>query len=190
MRLIYQVYALEMKWLPAPGNPSGWTDEEDQYGPYFQDIFSRTAQYFGVFDGERLIGTSRAIRPVNGKLEIELYYDLPEALTRGSRVESNRVAILRDYADSDASLLLARELVAYLSESGMELCLTTSLDKAFTDFCLSLGLQALEDGGTFKYNPSDSQTVQILYLDCRDKESSKRIAQTLASLLNSRFRLL
>ncbi|MBN1412297.1 MAG: hypothetical protein JW969_15735 [Spirochaetales bacterium] len=190
MGLLYRVYAGEMGWVPDPENPSKWIICEDAGGKYFKDIFSPVSRWFGVFDGSLLIGTGRVIDPVNGKLDMELYHNLPEILGKSVRLEFNRVAILREYGDTNAFPLLCAELLFYLSESKAHYCLIASPTDPLTEFSLSMGFRKPELGGRFKYHASDIQPVQVLYIDCRDKKGLLASRQKLLLMDAFPFRLM
>ncbi|CAG8575761.1 6232_t:CDS:2, partial [Cetraspora pellucida] len=66
-RLLYRVYVEEQGWLFSKNNPAGLRVKDGR----LMDNRSYIATVFGLFCKDRLIGTGRICRRVNGKFEIQ-----------------------------------------------------------------------------------------------------------------------
>ena len=171
---VYQVYAQELNWLPAEHNPSNWIVKQDEKGRYFSDIYDATAIWFGVFTADEQVAAGRFISPINNKLEVELYQEIPEFLKKKQekRVEVNRIAVLQKYTNSPALLILLQTMYEYLIESSIDF-IVTGIPKATVDFARLIGLKNLDPPLHFFYTKRDSTGATVMYRDCRNKEKVK-----------------
>jgi hypothetical protein len=175
---LYTVYAEEMRWLPQKGNPSGWIVERDKQGRYFSDRYDAVASWFGVFDAKEMAAAGRVITPLAGRLEVELYAELPAEFKKKfraagtSRAEINRLAVAAKYASTPALSVLMHAMYEYIQgeEIGYLVC---GIPEPTRGFALAIGLLSFEPQVRFYYAKGDSVGAEIMYMDCRDKERVK-----------------
>jgi hypothetical protein len=172
---VYEVYAHELNWLPQPGNPSNWIVAQDEQGHYFTDKFDTVAVWFGVCAGDEMVAVGRFIEPLDNKLEVELYQEIPEFLRKKQekRVEVNRLAVLRKYTNSPALLILLQTIYKYLLYSSIDF-IVTGVPKATIDFAKKIGLKNLDPPLHFFYTKGESTGATVMYRDCRNKENLKK----------------
>ncbi|HEQ71298.1 MAG TPA: hypothetical protein ENN69_02315 [Spirochaetia bacterium] len=170
---VYTVYAGELRWLPAEKNPSQWEVRRDEQGLYFTDMFDREATWFGVFHGKRFAAAGRLVRPVNGKLEVELYQELPDHLAwETKRAEMNRLTLAAEFADSPALMMLVRSIFEYTAEHDIEF-LVEGVPDAAMKFAERIGLTPLEPALYFRYSPEDPADSSVMYMDCRNAQEMR-----------------
>ncbi len=71
--LVFQVYAFDNNWQPAPDNLSGWHVETIGERNIFVDDYDEVATWYGAYQGGDLVGCCRTCARWNGFLEFERY---------------------------------------------------------------------------------------------------------------------
>ncbi|MBN1646904.1 MAG: hypothetical protein JW874_02625 [Spirochaetales bacterium] len=163
----YDVYAGQLNWLPAEGNPSGWVVRQDAQGFYFEDMFNRTARWFGVFEAGSFACTGRVFTPADKGLELELYNTIPPQYKEEgrTRVELNRLTVDARYNGSPVIGLLLREMFSYVRESRIDYVFVAA-PPASMPIVMDIGFSVVN---TFKYAPEDEEYVSCTLFDTTDR---------------------
>ncbi len=174
---LYEVYTEELGWIPEPGNPSQWVVLEDSEGAYLDDMFNRSAHWFGVFDGPRFAASGRLFFPVKSKLEIELYDTIPcEFRGHGKiRAEMNRIAIAETYNGTAVPALLFIEIISFARKKGIDYLFTAAPEKT-VDIISMLDFQILHQ---FKYHQNDTHPAYCAVFDVNDDAKVQRVIRSL-----------
>lgn len=174
---LYKVYAGQLGWIPDRQNPSEWVVKEDSDGTYFEDLFNEKAQWFGVFEKNGFVASGRLLSPVNSKLELELYTDIPERFLAGNsvRVEMNRIAVDKAHNGTEALGLLFREMFLYAQRTGIDYIFTGAPESTMT-IIRELNFRTLTQ---FSYAPDGSDTAYCACLEIKDKATLEKTLTTL-----------
>lgn len=179
---LYRVYADEMGWLPEDGNPSDWTVKEDGQGGYFTDKFDDTAVWFGVFNAGEQAAVGRVIVPVESKLEVELYQEIPARFKVEGilRAEINRLAVAKKYNKSPALSKLMCAMYGYILAEKIDY-LVGGIPNPTLAFAKAFGFKPLEPPLIFSYSGNDTDDAQVMYLDLKGSGRAQQIIQRLTS---------
>ena len=91
-KLACEVLVWEQDWI-IPENPTGLRVEGDR----LRDAYDPIATWFGIFDGNALIGCHRICGRLHGSFELERYHPLPDFIERSnSAVEGTRLAVKKE----------------------------------------------------------------------------------------------
>jgi hypothetical protein len=159
--LVYQVYVLELGWHPDPENRSGIRLTNEESYALFTDWHDPVAKWYGVFEGEELIGCCRTCSRLDGSFEVERYHEIPTyiALEPGAR-ELNRYAVKRDYrTDNCVFLHLYRCTIEDALASGGSVFSTTGFNNITRH--LEIGMIRC-DIDPFRYEKTDPHPVELV----------------------------
>ena len=144
--LVFQVYAFDNKWQPAPDNLSGWHVERIGERNIFVDDYDEVATWYGAYQGGDLVGCCRTCARRNGLLEFERYVrrylhwyperyceryqSLLDCIAKERRArEVNRSAVKRDFRASVIIFVKLRRLIVRSALQNMTpLFLTNDID--------------------------------------------------------------
>lgn len=168
---VYNVYAQELNWLPAADNPSHWKVKKDEQGSYFSDIYDVASVWFGVFAGQELAAAGRIVEPLDNKLEVELYQEIPDFIKNEQikRIEINRLAVKKRYSSSPALIILLQTMFQYILDNSIDF-VVSGVPEATIDFALLIGLKDFNPPMHFFYSKADTAGATVMYCDCRKKQ--------------------
>nr|VFK63018.1 MAG: hypothetical protein BECKTUN1418D_GA0071000_11942 [Candidatus Kentron sp. TUN] len=157
-RLAREVLVWEQDWI-IPENPTRLRVEGDE----LRDAYDAIATWFGIFDGDTLIGCNRTCGRLCGYLELEHYHPLPDFIRQSnSAIEGTRLAIKKEYRSSLAIFELARFEWRHLLKCGCEFFFTTgSIPTPGVFYTRKLGL--MRHGEPFRYHAQDPNQVYLLF---------------------------
>jgi Acetyltransferase (GNAT) domain len=165
LQLLYQIYVLEMHWTPKENNASKMRLEHRDGKELLTDQFDAIATWYGLFDHDDLIGVVRTVPPVNGRLEIENYREIPTRFKKKCPIEANRLAISHNYRTKSTALFELLKIM-YLT------CLEREYDSIICSapfpnpghIHLKFGMEQIEEQ-PFTYDASDREMVWLLGAD-------------------------
>lgn len=160
-KLACEVLVNEQKWEIAKDNPSQLRVD----GGMLCDKYDAQANWFGVYEGKKLIGCHRHCGRIDGKFEFEHYNSLPAFITEDkTAVEGTRLAIAKEYRRTMALLILVHFEYSYLKAQNYKTLFTTGTYP-------NPGKMYVEKFSTkmhempFKYNEHEPQEVYLYYID-------------------------
>lgn len=174
LELVYEVYCKEMNWKFDQTNASNLKKLGNDSKGVLLDDYTNSSVLIGVYDNETLCGCLRLIPKVNGKFEIECYQKIKSHLSIERNRELNRIAIRKDYRDTNVFIHLLLGALEYAYSSNIDCVITTAHFPEPGNFCLKMGMTV--ESEPFKYSENDPYDVHLFAMDLRDKsEVSKKI---------------
>ena len=180
-KLAYEVLVWEQNWI-IPENPTELRVEKGE----LRDAYDSMATWFGVFDGNTLIGCHRTCGKLDGCFELEQYYHVPNFIKQSDfAIEGTRLAIKKTYRSSTAFFELIHFEWSYLINRDCELFFTTgSFPRPGVLYTRKMGL--IRHGKPFRYHEQDPHQV---YLFFANKERLKANTERLKTIIAGRFPL-
>jgi hypothetical protein len=169
-KLLYDCYITEQHWNINPKNPSNIKTKTCKKIDChcLTDFYCDKAYWFGAFKEEILIGCFRVLKyPCT---ELGRYINLPSWLTDQHPYELNRLAIHQNFRHHKIiTLMLLRVSFDYAFKSSNTAYVTASRSK-LAQLYVKMGL--LNTGIFFKYDQEDTEEVELLYAEVKDKSNA------------------
>ena len=173
-RLLYKVYVEELDWIIPEDNPSNLKIEESRFGNILVDDYDLISTQFGGFYGEKLIAVHRIISPLNGRLEVENYTQLPLFLQENCYHELNRLAIDIIFRKSPIFVLMLATAIKYMMECGCKYLIGTATFPEHGNLFCKIGGTKI-DFPEFKYHVTDPKPVSLIVLFLEEKDRFNRL---------------
>ncbi|KPA08979.1 hypothetical protein MHK_010818 [Candidatus Magnetomorum sp. HK-1] len=161
--LLYQTYVKDIDWLPPFDNPSGIHIINNGGLNIITDLYDNVSTWFGCFMKGNMVACYRSCQKINGKVEIQLYTQLPEELlNKYTFREFSRLAITKEYRGSNLIIEIIKFTVMYCKQNKYSIITATAL-KHLATLYFKFGFK--KHHHLFKYNTKDIRNAEIFYVD-------------------------
>jgi hypothetical protein len=159
-KFLYEIYINELEYYPVFDNPSKLRIVRGFSGSKCCDMFDEISIWWGIFKDNKLIGVHRMLEKGSTQYELGMYTEIPEFILANKSMEMNRLAINKEYRNSEAIFRLILEVYLYLNRNDYRYFFGATTFPFPGNACIYLG--AYKYGQPFKFTPHGNKEMSLL----------------------------